>query len=304
MTSAERRDLELPEVGPWGPDDQAGAANEVTPQRLLDALALVRGGRVFDLSMPLSTASPRMPVVQSPYSLCLWSNPYVGQGSYEREGARNGVSFADERVTLDLHTGTHIDALAHAWIGDRTYNGLRMEEVVDNWGLRKLGIEHLPPLLTRGVLLDIPRAVGRALEPGEVVGPDELETASRQQGAVVQPGDIVLIRTGWGAFWGVDNDTYLRDSPGLGIEGARWLTDRGVAVAGADTMLLEVYPPEAPEIQYPVHQHLLARAGTYIIEQAALDELARAEAFEFLCVCTAPKFEGATAAPVRLTAVT
>jgi kynurenine formamidase len=287
----------------WGPDDEIGAANELTPDRVAAAIALVRDARVLDLSLPLSAVAPRMPVVQSPYSLCLWSNPYVSRGWYEREGARNGVSFADERVTMDLHTGTHIDALAHAWVGDRTYNGLTMAEVLGNWGLRKLGIENLPPLLARGVLVDVPRLLGRTLEPGEVIGREHLDGAVQELGVDVRPGDIVLVRTGWGAAWGIENERYLGDCPGLGIEGARWFTERRVVAVGADTMGLEVFPPEAAEVQYPVHQHLLAETGTYIIEQAALDELAASEVAEFLCVCTAPKFEGATAAPVRLTAV-
>jgi kynurenine formamidase len=291
-------------VGRWGPTDQIGAANEMTTTVVRKAAELVRDGRVFDLSQPLSAASPRLPLVQSPYSLCLWSNPYIGRLWYrDQEGATNAVSFADERVSMDLHTGTHIDALAHTWIDDRTYNGLTFEEVLGNWGLKKLGIENAPPLICRGVLIDIPHERGRELDPGEVITPEDLEEASRRTGVEVGAGDIVLIRTGWARHYGTDNDIYVGNCPGIGVAAARWLTARHVTAVGADTMGLEVYPGEQAGVIYPVHQHLLARSGTYIIEQAMLEEIAGLGISEFLCICAAPKFEGATAAPVRLTAV-
>ena len=295
---------EEPSAGRWGPTDQLGAANEITAGVVRGAVDLVREGRIYDLSQPLSATSPRLPVVQSPYSLCLWSNPYAGRSWYrEEEGATNGVAFADERVTLDLHTGTHIDALAHAWIDDRTYNGLDLGAVIGSWGLKKLGIENVPPLLARGVLADVPSYRGRDLDPGEAITAEDLEGTLESQGSDVRPGDIVLVRTGWSRYYGTDNATYVGDCPGIGLGAARWLTQQRVTAVGADTMGLEVYPGEAPGVLYPVHQYLLARSGTYIIEQAMLEEIAGVGIHEFLCVCAAPKFAGATAAPVRLTAV-
>jgi kynurenine formamidase len=291
-------------AGRWGPADEIGAANEMTATVIRKAIGLVRDARVFDLSQPMSAASPRLPVVQSPYSLCLWSNPYIGRYWYrDQEGATNGVSFADERVTMDLHTGTHIDALAHTWIDDRTYNGSGFEEVLSNWGLKKLGIEKVPPLLCRGILIDVPLERRRELDPGEVITPEDLERASAAAGVQPRPGDIVLIRTGWARYYGTDNDKYVGECPGIGEAAARWLTAQRVTAVGADTMGLEVYPAEDSGVLYPVHQHLLVRSGTYIIEQADLEEIASHGVHEFLCICAAPKFQGATAAPVRLTAV-
>ncbi|MGH2594416.1 MAG: cyclase family protein [Actinomycetota bacterium] len=287
-----------------GPEDQLGAANEVTPEVVLRAIGLVTEGRVFDLSQPLSSGSPRLPDVQSPYSLCLWSNPYIGRQWYrDHEGATNDVSFADERVSMDLHTGTHIDALAHAWVGEETYNGHRFNDVLGNWGLKKLGIEHVPPLVCRGLLIDVPAYRGRELEPGEVITAEDVEGALGARGLQVRPGDIALIRTGWSRYYGVNNAAYVGASPGIGVRAAESLAESGVVAVGADTMGLEVYPGEQDGILYPVHQFLLARAGVHIIEQAMLDDIAAEGVGEFLCVCAAPKFEGATAAPVRLTAV-
>jgi len=252
----------------------------------------------------VSAESPRLPVVQSPYSLCLWSNPQTGRAWYRYEqGATNDVSFADERVTLDMHTGTHIDALAHTWIGDRTYNGFRFDDVIGTWGLRRLGIENLPPLVCSGLLLDVEALRGRVLDPGEIVTPSDLEAALARQHEEVRRGDVVLLRTGWGRYYGTDNDRYVGDAPGIGVSAATWLTDRGVVAVGSDTMGLEVYPAETAGVLYPVHQHLLARTGTYIIEQAALEEIAADEVSRFLCICAAVKFVGASASPIRLTAV-
>ena len=290
--------------GSWGVADELGAANELSASIVKDAVNRVTSGRIYDLSEPISAESPRLPVVQSPYSLCLWSNPQTGRAWYrDEQGATNDVSFADERVTLDMHTGTHIDALAHTWIGDRTYNGFRFEQVIGNWGLLRLGIENLPPLVCSGVLLDIAALHGRVLDPGEAITPSDLEAASARQHQELRRGDVVLIRTGWGRYYGSDNERYVGESPGIGVSAAQWLTDHGVIAVGADTMALEVYPPEAKGVLYPVHQHLLARTGTYIIEQAALEEIAADEVYRFLCICAAPKFVGATASPIRLTAV-
>jgi kynurenine formamidase len=291
-------------MSPWGPTDELGAANELSEALTLKAIRNVRTGRTFDLSQPISTASPRIPVVQSCYSICMWSNPIVSRRWYEQnEGATNAIGFADERVELDLHTGTHIDALGHVSSGDEMFNRWPVEESVSNWGLVRLGIDNLPPLVTRGVLVDIPLFTGRELSPGEVIGPDGVQGALRMRETSLQPGDIVLIRTGWARYYGVQNDHYVEAWPGIGLSCAEWLSEQRVVAVGADTIGLEVYPGEDPQIPYPVHQHLLARAGIYIIEQAFLEDIAESGVSEFLCLCLAPKFKGGTASPIRLTAV-
>jgi kynurenine formamidase len=288
----------------WGADDEIGAANEVTSATTLTALSLAKEGKLFDLSQPLCRESPRLPVVQSPYTLCLWSNPVTSEIYFEEhEGARNGVAFADERVELDLHTGTHIDALAHTWVNGRAYNQFTTSEVVGNWGLKRCGIDRLPPILTRGVLFDIVEVRGRVLEPGEVVTVGDLEAAGKRQGVSLQPGDMAFFRTGWAPYYRVANDIYTGDAPGLGLSAAKWLTDQRVMAVGSDTMGLEVYPGEKSDWVFPVHQYLLAGSGTYIIEQANFEQIAALGIWEFLCLCLAPAFEGATGAPIRLTAV-
>jgi len=288
----------------WGADDQLGAANLLDSVVPAEALALAGEGRIFDLSHPISDAAPRIDRVMSPYSMCMWSNPVASRHHLERElGAVNEMGFADERVEFDLHTGTHIDALGHVFIGDLTYNRRTVRDVITNWGLRELGIENLPPVVARAVLIDMPRHRGRPLEPGELITKRDLETALAEQALALRPGDLVFVRTGWGVYYADGTDAYTGGSPGIGIEAAEWLVSQDVVIVGADTMGLEVYPCEDPLVHYPVHQLLLAKAGVYILEQANLESVAAAEVHEFLCLCLAPRFVGGTASPVRLVAL-
>lgn len=286
----------------WGTEDQQGAAREITADVTLKALLSRTTGQVIDLTQPLSPGSPRDPE-QSPYSICMWSHPGPSSSAHRSDGAVNGIGFAVERVELDLHTGTHLDALGHCTVNGQMYNDFAAQDVVTNRGLAKLGIENVPPLITRGVLVDLPAAYGRPLEAGEVVSVEAVRHALDRQQSQVIPGDIVLFRTGWAQFYGVDNQRYLAGWPGIGVDVARWLVEKRIAAVGADTLGLEVWPGEDPHIQWPVHHELLVRAGVYIIEHANLETAARLLAHEFLCVCLPIRFVGGTASPIRLTAV-
>jgi kynurenine formamidase len=287
----------------WGPQDQIGAANELTSEVTLGATKLVRSGRAYDLSQPISAAIPRL-AGQPPYSMCIWTNPAISRRSFERdEHAINGIGFTDERVEFDLHAGTHIDALGHTSIANRMYNGVLVENAVTNGGLARLGIENLPPIATRGVLVDAVAFRGRDLAGGEVITKDDVQTALAIADLQIEPGNVVLIRTGWSRYYGVDNSHYVDSAPGIDVTCARWLARQRVVAVGSDTMSLEVAPGVSAGEPYPVHQFLLAEAGVYIIEQANLEELAADQVLEFLCLVLAPKFSGGTGSPVRLTAI-
>lgn len=235
--------------------------------------------------------------------MCLWSHPAASRAEHARAGAENDVGFAVERVELDLHTGTHIDALGHCVIGGFMHGGLTVDEAVTNNGLVRLGIETVPPIIARGVLLDMPAVFGRALESGEVISIDAIGRALERAGSTVEPGDVVLIRTGWAEYYGTDNERFLSGWPGIGIDAAQWLAEQKVVAVGADTHALEVWPPEDRHVHWPVHQELLVHAGIYIVEHASLEELARQGAYRFLCLCLPIRFVGGTASPVRLTAI-
>ncbi len=284
----------------WGADDQIGAGNLLTVERRLAALRSVNDGRIYDLSHEIGANAPYLLPNQTPFLLSIWASWRDSIKRRRRAGARNDAGTNLERVELTMHVGTHIDALGHFSIGDRLYNGLSAAEVVTDWGLDKLGIEHAPEMITRGVLLDLAGLDGgQFLNPGRAISPDDLARAADAAGVAIAPGDIVLIRTGWGRFFGVDNARYVDGEPGIDVPAARWLTERDVVAIGCDNMAVEVMPNPDRGLMLPVHQHVLAEAGVYLIENLALEELARDRLTAFCFILLATKFKGATGCPVR-----
>lgn len=287
----------------FGPDDRIGAGNYVTPTEVLRAIGLVREGRIIDLSLDIGVDSPRIPGINSPFVLSMWSHARPSQVVHRRRGTKNGVGFSDERIEFDTHTGTHMDALGHTCSGDVMYNGLPIDEVVGNRGLTDLDASRIPPLLTRGVVIDAPGLLGRDLRPGEPIGPDLLAAGEARIEGGIGRGDLVLVRTGWTRYYAVDNATYTGPAPGITLEAAVWLAERGVVAVGADTMSVEVTPSLDPENSDCVHAYLLVERGVYLVEQINLEEIVMLEATSFLCCCLAPRFAGATGSPLRLVAV-
>jgi len=284
----------------WGAADQIGAGNLLTVERRLAALHSVKEGRVYDLSHEIGMGAPYLLPNQTPYLISIWASWRDSIKRRRRTGAQNDAGTNLERVEMTMHVGTHIDALGHFSIGDRLYNGVSAAEAVTDWGLDRLGIEHAPPMITRGVLLDVAGADGgQHLNPGRVVTPDELARAEERAKVSLESGDIALIRTGWGRYFGVDNARYLQGEPGIDLPGACWLIERGVVAIGCDNMAVEVLPNPAQGISMPVHQHALAEAGVYLIENLALDEVARDNVCSFCFILLATKFRGATGSPVR-----
>jgi kynurenine formamidase len=284
----------------WGPADQIGAANLLTVDKRLAALRSVRDGRIYDVSHEIGMNAPFMVPNQTPFLLSIWASWRDSIKRRRAMGATNDAGANVERIEMTAHVGTHIDALGHFSKGDRLYNGLSAAETVTDWGLERLGIEHAPPMITRGVLLDVAGCDGgQHLNPGRVATPDELARAADAGGVTIEPGDIALIRTGWGRYFGVDNARYLQGEPGIDLPGARWLIERGVVAIGCDNMAVEVLPNPTQGISMPVHQHALAEAGVYLIENLVLDELARERLTSFCFILLATKFRGATGSPVR-----
>ena len=169
----------------WGADDQIGAGNLLTVERRLAALRSVQSGRLYDLSHEISANAPYLLPNQTPYLLSIWASFRDSIKRRRKTGATNDAGTNLERVEMTMHVGTHIDALGHFSIGDRLYNGLDAAEVVTDWGLDKLGIEHAPPMIARGVLLDVAGLDGgQFLNPGRAVSPDDLQRAADFAGVV------------------------------------------------------------------------------------------------------------------------
>ena len=281
----------------WGPEDQIGAGNLLTAEKRLAALALVRQGRVFDVSHEIFMGAPFLPPNQTPFLMSIFGSWRDSIRRRRKLGATNDAGSNVERIEMTAHVGTHIDALGHFSKGDRLYNGNPAADVVTDWGLDRLGIEHAPPMITRAVLFDVGGA--GHLAAGQTVTPDDLRRAADAGGFVVQPGDAALIRTGWGQYYGVDNARYIQGEPGIDVPAARWLIEQGVAAIGADNMAVEVLPNPDKGLAMPVHQYALAECGVYLIENLALEELAAARIYAGCFILLATKIRGATGAPVR-----
>jgi kynurenine formamidase len=290
----------------YGPDDEAGALNEITPEHVVGATSLVRAGQVFDLSHVLDANIPAFEgrsfhqyLTTSAHQL----NRRAPNAGPEGLG-RNNVNWIVEQVEAPSQMGTHIDGLNHMQIGDRCYNGYRVVDLVEDWGTNRLGIESLPQVVTRGVLVDVAATEGvEHLPLGQVITPDDVEVALARTAVTVTPGDAVLFHTGWGRYWGIDNDAYVAGEPGPGMALARWLVDHQVAMTGCDTWSFGPVPPEVQDEPFVVPQTLNAHHGVVVLENLCLAGLADAGVNQFLFVVSHAKLRGATGAWVAPLAV-
>jgi kynurenine formamidase len=289
----------------YGPDDQLGSLNEISPSGIVTAARLVRKGRVFDLGRTLHPEVPRFPGrfwQQTLVSNAHLSNPRRPGGTDGGWG-KNRVNWLIELVTGTFQIGTQLDGLNHLQIGDRFYNGWRTRDIVEDWGTNKLGIETVPPIITRGVLVDLPRHRGVArLQAGEIVDVPELEAILRVQGTDVGPGDALLFHTGWGALW-EQPERFDAGEPGIGLPVADWLVQRRVALTGADTWSYGAVPGEDAERPFLVPQTLNVKHGLFIMENLATEVLAQAQVYEFLFCLTHHKTRGSTGAVIAPAAV-
>ena len=214
----------------------------------------------------------------------------------------DGGSAAADLLTTGCHIGTHVDALAHVSHQGQLYGGVDAAEAQAGGRFTVLGIHELPPFVGRGVMLDVPGLLGVEIcEGGHEITVAELESAVGRQGTPIQPGDAVLVRSGWGANFD-DPERYLGTDtgvPGVGEAGARWMADQGAALAGADTLAFECLPAGQGHALLPAHRVLLVEEGINIIEALDLDRLAVDEVYEFVFVLSHLNIYGATGAPAR-----
>lgn len=283
----------------WGPEDQAGALNEITPAKVLEAIALVRAGKVHDLAHVLHQDVPAFPGRTFRQYLTTSSHQTNRRGPLAGPTGlgNNNVNWIVEQITATQQMGTHLDGLNHLQAGDRTYNGFALADIVEDWGTSKLGVETLPQVVTRGLLLDVAAVRGvERLGPGEVITVGDAQAALQAAGLRVRPGDAVLFHTGWGSLWGADNDRYGEAEPGPGRDLATWLAGQRIALTGCDTWSYGPYPAEDAREPFVVPQTLNVDHGTVVVENLRLHEAARASLREFLLVVSHAKIRGATGA--------
>jgi kynurenine formamidase len=272
----------------YGAEDRLGAINNLSPALVREAAKLVKTGKTYSLGVETGR-----------------STPAFGHRSYqiftmavsEEDGAplgSNEGTYNDDFLNAWLGIGTQIDGLGHFGIAGRYYNGLHASEFLTPTGLSQFGTHALPPIVTRGVLLDLPALRGVPMLPGgSAINRAQLEAAAQRQGITLRKGDVVILHTGWQALAAKDPEAFLAQEPGLGKEGAAYLAGLGVVAVGADSWGVEVLPCEEEGEVFPVHQILLARNGVYVLENIRTQQLAADGVSEFLFVLGQPRFVGA-----------
>jgi kynurenine formamidase len=284
----------------WGPQDEKGSLNEITPQLVIRAAKLVKKGKVISLSHILESGIPQH-----------WFHGEFQYNTFRRHSdtqkllvRKNKFSAMNVRIDMADHSGTHIDALNHTAIDGLMYNGVSAEEVTGPFGTAKLGIEKTPPIFVRGVLLDIARSKRKkVLDAGYVITTSDIESCINKEEVRLQRGDAILIRTGWSKYWMKSNRKYLGHCPGIGREAAQLLIQKRIVLVGSDAWNPEVDPNEDPEEEDIVHQMLLVKNGIRVIESMDLEALARERAWTHLFVCLPLQIKGASGSPVTAIAV-
>jgi kynurenine formamidase len=297
--------------GKWGPDDEAGTLNYITPEDIVNAARLIRKGRVFSLAIPFGASGPQRGGLRrfNPMHFMLRDGSDVVVGAIP--GMPPGIGGADDVVLLATHGATHWDALAHIIFDNKMWNGYDATRVSSLGASKNSIMSYRNRIVGRGVLLDVPRAKGRKyLEPGYGITPAELDETARAQGVAVGRGDIVLVRTGHIALcrergdWG---DYAGGDAPGLTFDTLGWLYEKQVAAVASDTWGVEVRPNELPTINQPWHRVAIPQIGLAVGEIFDLEELAEDCAadgvYEFFVVAVPLPLENAVGGPVNPVAI-
>ena len=297
----------------WGKDDEVGSLNEMTDQSRLAAVRIVNQGKVYDLGILYDRQSYKWPG-HSPGEIMSFRTP---EGS--KRQADNSFVTSDGKDTawhscalfMNDNVATQIDSLCHATEGkdNHWYNGFRESDWGGDWGPQRCDASTIPPIVARGVLIDVAGYKGLdALPSFYPISIDDLTGALAKQKTTLRPGDVVLVRTGTLRYWkdsGADHDTIgAHDSSGLTLESARWLVEeQGAVLIGSDTSGLEYKPHPAEAKAYaakyqsfmPCHNYLLIEQGVHIAEFHYLEDLAAEKVYEFCYVCTTAKIKGTTA---------
>lgn len=282
----------------WGPNDEIGAANYLSPKLVMEAAKLIKTGKVYELGQVVSSESP----AYAPRTCSIYI-VQPGQAQNTTLGPTKST-YNDDILNCWIGMGTQIDGLGHVGIDNVYYNGNQAKDFAQIGGLTKLGIEKVPPIVTRGVLLDMAAYFGvDMVKEGTPFNQAEIDGAAKKQGVTIRQGDVVIFHTGWAAMAKQDPKKFVAVQPGLGVGGARYLTSKGVVAIGADTAALEVIPFEKDAGLFEVHQILLAQTGTYILEGIVTAALAKDKAHEFMFVLGHAKYKGAVQSMINPVAI-
>ncbi len=279
----------------WGADDQRGAGNMMKPQTVLQAIKLIKTGEVFELGAILSP-DPKESFINAGRQFNIYTKPSLP--------IPNARQIQEELVVTELgQIGTQIDAFAHQMWGDSFYNCFKLKDIGTRSGFKKLGVEHIGSLITRGVLVDVAGLKGVDLLPTSYnITPEDLQQALAKSNQKLMPGDTVIIRTGWSKLMGKENQRYGSQNPGIGIAAGQWLVAQNPMMIASDTCCVEVRPSE-PGHNLPIHAMMIIQHGIYLLENLVLEQLAAAGASEFAFIVQPLKIKGGTGSAVAPIAI-
>jgi kynurenine formamidase len=281
----------------WGAGDERGSGNHMkNPEVVLRGARLIKTGEVIELSHVLGPGMAISPT--RVYSL------HPKRTSLN--AGRNTRGSNEEVVTAEIgQVGTQFDGFAHQSHGDSHYNCFKTSEIATRNGFNKLGVQNAPAFFARGVLIDVAALKGVEMlgDTYEITVADLQQALARQGNMKLQPGDALIIHTGWGKLYGKDNARFMKTTPGVGVGAAEWLARQDPLLVGSDNWPVEVSPNPDKDLSLPGHQIFLVVNGIHILENLKLDELAAKKVYEFAFTMQPLKLYGATGSTVAPAAI-
>ncbi len=285
---------------PWGPADEIGTLNMMTDASTFDVLKQVASGKIYDLGVDLFVGMPTCCGSWGDPTYQIWMTHTPARGN-----AKERLSYSGEGVSMYTHIGTHIDSLNHFGLNGKIWNQVSADDALGVRGWTKSGADKYPPIVARGVLIDVARSKNVVHLPASYsITVADLQEALKKQRTTLRPGDVVLMRTRLMTLWPDESQYRMADQAGLSLEAARWLVGRQEAMLlGADNFGVESFPSKDPANFAPVHTYLLAEQGVSLLEVLWLEELAKDQVYKFLFIASPLKMRGATASPIRPLAI-
>ena len=279
----------------WGAGDQRGSGNHMKPETVLRAVRSIRTGEVFELGRVLTDSMP----------LSGGRRFEIFTKRSRQDPGPNHRGSNEELVVAEIgQVGTQFDTFSHQMIANSMYNCFKLDDIASRTGFTKLGVENVGALVTRGVMIDVAALKGvEMLSNTYEITVQDLQQALAKQRLTLQPGDAVIIHTGWGKLWGQDNARFQAGSPGIGVAAAEWLARQDPMLVGSDNSAVEVSPNPDRQLAGPVHQIMLVVNGIHLLENLKLDALAAGQGYEFALIVEPLKIQGGTGSTVAPIAI-
>jgi kynurenine formamidase len=307
----------LVKPSPFGPDDQIGATNRITPTVTKAAAAEIQTGAIVPMAYNLVDG---VPLFGTRFTKTMLTAVALVPGA---EYGKNKLTYMEDTYLSQSHVGTHIDGMGHIGIMDCYYNQTPMGKFVTQNGLKKLGLENLKSFATRGVIIDMVKVFQDAgklktnpacrtpcLDGGTVITEEDIQAGLKMYNVTLREGDALFVHTGWGDLFNqfpAQNANYNKSEPGLGKAAAQWLAGQKVVLVGTDTWAVEVIPSEDTNEAFPVHALLLTDNGIHIVENVRTDliaaEASSSKRATFFLSMTVPKAVGTTGTFVNIEAI-